>query len=101
MCTVCVFRVLLPLCCLSLVPFVFYSILLHFASLDDYWPSVWMRFLQVVVFVCELVAMPFLRHSCVFSSISLLFTVEFVSCNVIEMAAVRESCLLLFTLSCP
>ena len=60
-----------------------------------------MRFLQLVVFLCELLTMYFLGLCCVFFSHSLLFTVEFVFYYVIEMAAVRESCWLLFTLSSP
>ena len=94
----CVFRVLWPLLCVSLLPFVLYSIILHFASVDDYSQSVWTRFLQVVVFVCEFFAMPFLRRSCVFFSLSLLFIVVHVFCNVMEVAVMLESRVLLFTL---
>ena len=83
-CAVRVFRVLLPLLCVSLIPFVILSILLHLASMDLYSYSVWIGFLQVLVFVCKLVAMPFLRRSCVFSSISLLFIVVFIVCTVFE-----------------
>ena len=93
----CVFRVWLPLCCVSVVPFVLYYILLHFASVDDYSHSVCLRLLQVVVFVCELVDMSFLRRCCVFFSISLLFLVLFDICNICQGAAVRESFLLPFT----
>ena len=60
-----------------------------------------MRFLQLVVFLCELLTMYFLRHSCVFFSISLLFSVVFVFSNVIDVAVVRESCVLPFTLFSP
>ena len=56
----CIFRVWLPLLCVSLISFVFYSILLHFGSMDDYSQSVWARFLQVVVFVCVFFALCFL-----------------------------------------
>ena len=84
-------------CCLSLVPFVIFSILLHLASMDLYSYSVWIGFLQVLVFVCQLVAMPFLRRSCVFFSISLLFLFIFVFFNVLEVATVRESCVLPFS----
>ena len=74
----CVFRVLLPLLCVSLVRFVLYSIWLHFASMDDYSHSVWTRFLQLVVFVCDFLGMcffwrffvvllSFLDFSCLFS----------------------------------
>ena len=41
LCAVRVFHVLLRLCCVSLVPFVIFDILLPFASLDDYSQSVW------------------------------------------------------------
>ena len=57
-----------------------------------------MRFLQLVVFLCELLTMYFLGLCCVFFSHSLLFIVVFVFYNVIDMAAVRESCLLLFSI---
>ena len=40
LCAVRVFRVLLPLLCVSLVPFVLYRIIMHFGSMDDYSPSV-------------------------------------------------------------
>ena len=50
-CAMRVFRVLLLLCCVSLVPFVIFAILLPFASLDDYSQSVWMRLLRVVWFL--------------------------------------------------
>ena len=85
-------------CCLSLVPFVIFSILLHLASMDLYSYSVWMRFLQVLVFVSKLVAMPFLRRSCVFFRIFLLFIVVYVFCNVMEVEVVLESCVLLFSM---
>ena len=57
-----------------------------------------MRFLQLVVFLCELLTMYFLRHSCVFFSLSLLFIVIYVFYNVIEVATVRESRVLLFSI---
>ena len=93
--TMCVFRVLWPLLCVSLLPFVLYSIIMHFASLDYYSHSVWTRLLQLFVFVCVLVAMPFLRRFCVFFRISLLFIVVYVFYNVMEVAAVLESRVLL------
>ena len=76
--TMCVFRVLWPLLCVSLIPFVFWCILLHFASMDDYSHSVWTRFLQPVVFVCVffalcffwrffVVLLSFFAFSCLFS----------------------------------
>ena len=58
----CVFRVWLPLLCVSLIPFVHYSILLHFDSMDDSSQSVWTRLLQVVVFVCVFLGMCFLSR---------------------------------------
>ena len=51
-CAVRVFRVLFLLCCVSLVPFVLFAILLPFASLDDYSQSVYMGLLRVVVCLC-------------------------------------------------
>ena len=86
-------------CCLSLVPFVIFSILLHLASMDLYSYSVWMRFLQVLVFVSKLVAMPFLRRSCVFFSLSLLFIVVFVIFSIYEGVTVLESRVLLFSMT--
>ena len=50
-CPVRVFRVLLRLCCVSLVSFVIFDILLPFASLDDYSSSVWTGLLRVVWFL--------------------------------------------------
>ena len=100
-CFICAVRVCsdpLLFCSLSLVPFVIFSILLHLASMDLYSYSVWIGFLQVIVFVCKLVAMPFLRRSCVFFSLSLLFIVVYVFCNVMEVAVMLESRVLLFTL---
>ena len=82
--TVRVFRVPLLLCCVPWLFLVFILTILGFASMGDCFYGVWMRFLQVLVFVCKLVAMPFLRRSCVFSSISLLFIVESEVCNVLE-----------------
>ena len=55
--SMCVFRVPLLFSCLSLLPFVLYSILLHFGSMDDYSQSVWARFLQLVVCICDFLAM--------------------------------------------
>ena len=95
--TVLVFHVPLLLCCLSLVHFVTFSILLHLASMDLYSYSVWMRFLQVLVFVCKLVAMYFLSRCCVFFRLSLLFLFIFVFFNILQVATVRESCVLPFT----
>ena len=46
----CVFRVSWRDRSLSLVPFVISSIVMHFASMDDYSQSVWTRLLQLVVF---------------------------------------------------
>ena len=51
-CAMRVFRVLLLLCCVSLVPFVIFAILLPFASLDDYSQSVCTGLLRVVVCLC-------------------------------------------------
>ena len=85
-------------CCLSLVPFVIFSILLHLASMDLYSCSVWIGFLQVLVFVCKLVAMYFLRRSFVFFSISLLFIVVFIVCNILDVAVVRDSRVLLLSM---
>ena len=53
------------------------------------------------MFVCELVAMPFLRRSCVFFSISLLFIVVFVIFSIYKGVAVLDSRVLLFTLLSP
>ena len=55
-------------------------------------------FLQLFVFLCELLTMYFLRRCCVFFSISLFFTVAFVFYNIIEEVAVRESCWVLFSI---
>ena len=85
-------------CCLSLVPFVIFSILLHLASMDLYSCSVWIGFLQVLVFVCKLVDMYFLRRSFVFFSISLLFIVVFIVYNILDVAVVRDSRVLLFSM---
>lgn len=52
MCAVRVFRVLLLLCCVFVVPFVIFAILLPFASLDDYSQSVCTGLLRVVVCLC-------------------------------------------------
>ena len=51
-CAVRVFRVLFLLCCVFVVPFVLFAILLPFASLDDYSQSVYMGLLRVVVCLC-------------------------------------------------
>ena len=59
LCTVRVCSDPLLFCYLSLVPFVISSILLHLASMDLYSCSVWIGFLQVLVFVCKLVDMYF------------------------------------------
>ena len=98
LCTVRVCSNPLLLCCLSLVHFATFSILLHFASMDLYSYSVWMRFLQVVVFVCKLVAMYFLSRCCVFFRLSLLFLFIFVIFSIYEGVTVLESRVLLFTL---
>ena len=61
-CFICAVRVCsdpLLFCSLSLVPFVIFCILLHLASMDLYSYSVWIGFLQVLVFVCELTDMIF------------------------------------------
>ena len=93
-----VFGVLLRLCCVCFVFSVLYCLVLGFGSMDLYSYSVWTPFLQPVVFVCELVAMPFWRRSCVFFSISLLFLLLFIVYNVMEVAVVLDSRVLLFTL---
>ena len=56
-----------------------------------------MHFLQLFVFVCELVERCFLHGSIVFPNISLVFLFIFVFINVLEVAVVRESRVLLFT----
>ena len=72
--------------------------ILGFASMGDCFYGAWTPFLQVVVSVCELVDMSFLSRCCVFVSISLLFIVVFVFYNVIEVAAVLASRVLLFSM---
>ena len=93
-----VFGVLLPIFRFCWLFLVLQRITLGFDSMGDCLYGFWTHFLQVVVFVCELVDMYFLRRCCVFFSHSLLFMVAFVFSNVIEMAAVRESCWLLFSI---
>ena len=83
--------------CVSWVFLVLQCITLAFDSLDHRLSSVWMRFLQLVAFVCELVDMYFLSRCCVFFSLSLLFLVLvfYIVCTVSEVEEVRESRLLL------
>ena len=57
-----------------------------------------MRFLQLVVFLCELLTMYFLVRCCVFFGLSLLFLVTYVLFNVMNVAVVLESRVLLFSM---
>ena len=92
-------KILLPILLLSWLFLVLQRITLGFDSMGDCLYGFWTTFLQVVafvVFVCEPVEMHFLRRSCVFFSISLLFIVVFVFYNVVEVSAMLESRVVLF-----
>ena len=91
------FSDLLPILLLSWLFVVFLFTILALDSLDGRLSSVCVYFLHLVVFVCELLGMYFLSRCCVFCSISPRIFVIYVFFNVLEVAVVRESRVLLFT----
>ena len=93
-----VFRVLMPLCCVSWVFLVFRLILFAFDLMDGRVSSVYVYFLVLLQFSSALVEPCFLYGSGVFSSISLLFIVVCVFFNVMDVAVMLESCVLLFSM---